>query len=74
MQPLDDQSPSATTGQDGIIGIGINKVQFNQVSLIDTNGYGAQATSYANRASLVVASRNASPTTLTFNGANNTQV
>ena len=73
MQPLDDQSLSATTGQDGInIGIGINKVQFNQVSLIDTNGYGAQATSYAKRASLVVASRNASPTTLTFNGANNT--
>ncbi|RKG36195.1 FilA [Acinetobacter guerrae] len=73
MQPLDDQSLSATTGQDGInIGVGINKVQFNQVSLIDTNGYGAQATSYANRASLVVAGQNASPTTLTFNGANNT--
>ena len=73
MQPLDDQSLSATTGQDGInIGVGINKVQFNQVSLIDTDGIASSAT-YNNRASFVIANSNsATPVTLNFNGGNST--
>ena len=39
LEALDEQSMSATTGQDGInIGIGIEKVNFEQASLIDKNG------------------------------------
>ena len=73
LQPMDDQSLSATTGQDGInIGVGINKVQFNQVSLIDTDGIASSAT-YNNRASFVIANSNsATPVTLNFNGGNST--
>lgn len=55
MQPMDDQSLSATTGQDGInIGINTSKVQFNQISLIDTDGLGTKASS-GGSASLVLA-------------------
>lgn len=67
MQPMDDQSLSATTGQDGInIGVGINKVQFNQISVIDTDGIPA---GYNQRAGLVLAGVNASPITINFAGA-----
>ena len=40
MQPLDDQSLSATTGQDGIsVGVNLSKVNFNQAAIIDTDGF-----------------------------------
>lgn len=52
MQPMDDQSLSATTGQDGLtIGVQSN-IQFNQLAIIDNDGL---ATDYTNRAGLVVA-------------------
>lgn len=58
MQPMDDQSLSATTGQDGLtIGVQAN-VQFNQMAIIDNDGLsytGYTAPSYANRAGLVIA-------------------
>ena len=70
MQPMDDQSLSATTGQDGIsIGVGVNKVEFKQVALIDKDGIAA-STTYNNRASMVVAGSNATPVSLNFIGGN----
>jgi len=58
MQPMDDQSLSATTGQDGLtIGVQAN-VQFNQIAVIDNDGLsygGYTAPSYTNRAGLVIA-------------------
>ncbi len=40
MQPLDDQSLSATTGQDGIsVGVNLSKVNFNQAAIIDKYGF-----------------------------------
>ena len=67
MQPMDDQSLSATTGQDGInIGVGINKVEFKQISLIDTNGIAS--TSYGSSAGLTIAGTTNAPVSLTFNG------
>ena len=58
MQPMDDQSLSATTGQDGLtIGVQAN-VQFNQIAIIDNDGLsygGYTAPSYTNRAGLVIA-------------------
>ena len=60
MQPLDDQSLAQTTGQDGInIGVGISKVQFNQLSIVDTDGLGSVPSSTA-KASLVMAGKSAS--------------
>lgn len=51
MQPLDDQSLSTTTGQDGItIGVQIQKIDFNQVALINTNN-----STYTNKSALVMA-------------------
>jgi len=58
MQPMDDQSLSAMTGQDGLtIGVQAN-VQFNQLAIIDNDGlsYGGYTSpSYTNRAGLVIA-------------------
>ncbi|ENU92596.1 hypothetical protein F971_01579 [Acinetobacter vivianii] len=58
MQPMDDQSLSAMTGQDGLtIGVQAN-VQFNQMAIIDNDGLsygGYTAPSYTNRAGLVIA-------------------
>lgn len=51
MQPLDDQSLAAATGQNGLtLGIQADKVKFNQVALIDTNGIAS--TSYNSKAGL----------------------
>lgn len=57
MQPLDDQNLSETTGQTGInIGINVNKIQMDQVSIIDRDGLSALPTANdANAASLVFA-------------------
>ncbi|MDO7220061.1 DUF6160 family protein [Acinetobacter nosocomialis] len=60
MQPLDDQSLSATTGQNGLtLGIQADKVKFNQVALIDTNGIAS--TSYNSKAGLVIAGNSTNP-------------
>ncbi|MDH0030808.1 MULTISPECIES: DUF6160 family protein [unclassified Acinetobacter] len=43
MQPLDDQSLSVATGQDGLnIGVQLPKIEFNQVAIIDTDGFAKQ--------------------------------
>lgn len=52
MQPMDDQSLSATTGQDGLTISVQSNIQFNQLAIIDNDGL---ATDYTNRAGLVVA-------------------
>lgn len=53
MQPMDDQSLSATTGQDGLtIGVQSN-VQFNQMAIIDNDGLPTGG--YTGRAGLVIA-------------------
>ena len=58
MQPLDDQSLSTTTGQDGItIGVQTQKIDFDQVALINTNN-----STYTDKSALVMA---ASPSAAT---------
>lgn len=72
MQPLDDQSLSTTTGQDGInIGISTNKIDFDQISLIDTDGINSQIAGkdYTNKAALTVAGNNNAPVSVSFVGA-----
>ena len=72
MQPLDDQSLSSTTGQDGInVGIGIEKITFNQASLIDKDGISTQVVGkdYNNKAALSVAGTTNTPVAINFVGA-----
>lgn len=77
MEPMDDQSLSQTTGQDGInVGINLSKVQLNQISIIDRDGLGSTV-SDANKASLVLAGKSAGTVAdqtvdITFLGASNT--
>lgn len=60
MQPLDDQSLAAATGQNGLtLGIQADKVKFNQVALIDTNGIAS--TSYNSKAGFVIAGNSTNP-------------
>ena len=43
LEPLDDQTLSITTGQDGInVGITLPKVDIGQVALIDKDGIGSK--------------------------------
>ena len=52
MQIMDDQDLASQTGQDGItLKVGVSKITFDQVALIDTNGM----TGAANSAALVMA-------------------
>lgn len=59
MQPMDDQSLSTATGQDGLnIGVNVSKVEFKQISIIDSDGWdtkSAVATEYRGRSGLVLA-------------------
>ncbi|MFW1737402.1 DUF6160 family protein [Acinetobacter sp. ULE_I001] len=77
MEPMDDQSLSQTTGQDGInVGINLSKVQLNQLSIIDRDGFGSTVND-ANKASLVLAGKSATTVAdqsvnITFLGASNT--
>ena len=75
MQPLDDQSLSSTTGQDGLnIGIQSN-VQFDQMAMIDKTGLTETSSDYTNRAGLVIAgvAGGNSPVRITgLNGTNET--
>lgn len=60
MQPLDDQSLAATTGQNGLtLEFRPIKVKFNQVALIDTNGIAS--TSYNSKAGFVIAGNSTNP-------------
>ena len=70
MQPLDDQSLSNTTGQDGInIGVNVSRVEVKQASLIDNDGL-SSGTDYKGRSSLAVAGQTNTPVSVTFLGAN----
>lgn len=70
MQPLDDQSLSATTGQDGIsIGFHVSKVELKQASLIDSDGLASG--NFKGRASLVIAGQSNTPISMNVLGANN---
>ncbi len=73
MQPLDDQSLATTTGQDGInIGVGFNKIDVEQISLIDKDGITSPIMNkdYKSPAALVVAGALNSPINVNFVGAN----
>lgn len=77
MEPMDDQSLSQTTGQDGInVGINLSKVQLNQISIIDRDGLGSTVND-ASKSSLVLAGKSAGTLAdqtvdITFLGASNT--
>lgn len=73
LEALDEQSMSATTGQDGInIGIGIEKVNFEQASLIDKNGIATKLFNkeYNTPAAFVLAGASKTPVSVSFIGAN----
>ncbi|OTG83831.1 DUF6160 family protein [Acinetobacter sp. ANC 4648] len=73
MQPMDDQSLSQATGQDGInIGVQVGKIEFQQISVIDTDGLTPAAT-YKNKASLVMAGSTNSPVSVGFLGVSVSQ-
>ncbi|ENX55059.1 MULTISPECIES: hypothetical protein [Acinetobacter] len=56
MQPLDDQSLSSTIGQNGLnIGVQVSKVDFNQISIIDRDGFAKKGETALPKAALVVA-------------------
>ena len=62
MQPLDDKSLSATTGQDGIsLSVDISKVDFNQAAIIDTDGFTNSSATLAGKAALVMATSPGGP-------------
>ena len=71
MQPLDDQSLSSTTGQDGIsIGIGMDKIEFTQAAIIDQDGIKDPilGKNYSQAAGLVVAGPTGNPIQVQFLG------
>lgn len=56
MQPLDDQSLSGATAQDGLnIGVHVSKIDFNQLAIIDTDGFTNSSASLTSKAALVMA-------------------
>ena len=56
MQPLDDQSLSGATAQDGLnIGVHVSKIDFNQIAIIDTDGFTNSSSSLTSKAALVMA-------------------
>lgn len=56
MQPLDDQSLSIATGQDGLnIGVDINSISFNQIAIIDKDGFAKKNETALPKAALVMA-------------------
>ena len=70
MQPLDDQSLSNTTGQDGIsIGLNVSKIELKQASIIDNDGLVSGA-DFKGRSSLVIARQSNTPVTINLLGAN----
>ena len=74
LEPLDDQTLSTTTGQDGInVGITLPKVDIGQVALIDKDGIGSKILNqdYNRAASLTMAGTSSAPMSINFVGANN---
>ena len=56
MQPLDDQSLSGATAQDGLnIGVHVSKIDFNQIAIIDSDGFTNSSASLTSNAALVMA-------------------
>lgn len=56
MQPLDDQSLSVATGQNGLnIGVQLSKIDFNQIAVIDTDGFAKKGETALTQAALVMA-------------------
>ena len=72
MQPLDDASLAQQTGQDGLtVGISASTIEFDQLSIIDTDGIVGSAT-HDKAAALVVASTSsANPVKIQFLDKNN---
>lgn len=73
LEPLDDQTLSTTTGQDGVsIGLTLPKVNIGQVALIDTNGVSAPILNqnYNQAASITLAGSSNAPISINFVGAN----
>lgn len=73
LQVLDDDSLSATTGQDGIsIGLGFDQIKFEQIALIDKDGVSNQilGRDYKSAGSSVIAGTSNTPVNVKFVGAN----
>lgn len=62
MQPLDDQSLSATTGQDGLtVSVNISKIDFKQAAIIDNDGFSNPDATLPGKAALVMATSPGGP-------------
>lgn len=62
MQPLDDQSLSAMTGQDGLtVSVDISKIDFKQVAIIDNDGFSNPDATLPGKAALVMATSPGGP-------------
>ena len=62
MQPLDDQSLSAMTGQDGLtVSVNISKIDFKQVAIIDNDGFSNPDATLPGKAALVMATSPGGP-------------
>ena len=62
MQPLDDQSLSAMTGQDGLtVSVNISKIDFKQAAIIDTDGFTNSSATLPGKAALVMATSPGGP-------------
>ena len=75
MQPMDEQSLSQITGQDGIsLAVNVSKVQVDQISVIDTDGLpNRTASTYQHKAAFVLAGATNSPVNIDFLGASAAQ-
>ncbi|MCL5768123.1 DUF6160 family protein [Acinetobacter sp. ANC5681] len=62
MQPLDDQSLSAMTGQDGLtVSVNISKFDFKQAAIIDNDGFSNPDATLPGKAALVMATSPGGP-------------
>jgi hypothetical protein len=62
MQPLDDQSLSAMTGQDGLtVSVNISKIDFKQATIIDNDGFSNPDATLPGKAALVMATSPGGP-------------
>ena len=62
MQPLDDQSLSAMTGQDGLtVSVNISKIDFKQAAIIDNDGFSNPDATLPGKAALVMATSPGGP-------------
>ena len=62
MQPLDDKSLSAMTGQDGLtVSVNISKIDFRQAAIIDNDGFSNPDATLPGKAALVMATSPGGP-------------